>query len=127
MPSGAPACTRTGFGQLSSDEVRTPVGFAAWLARLAEQSDPARTIELGRHRCTYRWIAESDRVLGGIALRDGDDDYVSWGPATSVTVSGRPPVGEDSAVGRWAGSSTRRVEQAWIGCWQSAPLTTPPQ
>ncbi|WP_197686174.1 hypothetical protein [Actinoplanes derwentensis] len=63
-----------GFGLRSSDEVRTPAGFAAWLARLAEQADPARTIELGRHRCTYRWIVESDRVLGGIALRDGDDD-----------------------------------------------------
>jgi RimJ/RimL family protein N-acetyltransferase len=33
---------------------------------------------VGKHRCTYRWIVESDRVLGGIALRHGDDDYVRW-------------------------------------------------
>ncbi|MEC3973871.1 hypothetical protein [Amycolatopsis sp. H20-H5] len=27
-------------------------------------------------RCTYRWIVEGDRVLGGIALRHGFDDFV---------------------------------------------------
>ena len=67
-----------GFGLGASDEVRSPGGFAAWLARLGAQSDPATTIDAGRHRCTYRWIVEDERVLGGIALRDGDDDYVRW-------------------------------------------------
>ena len=66
-----------GFGLAPTDEVTTPDGFAAWLARLARQSDPATTPDAG-HRCTYRWIVEDDRVLGGIALRDGSDDYVSW-------------------------------------------------
>ncbi|WP_437774036.1 GNAT family N-acetyltransferase [Arthrobacter sp. KNU40] len=42
------------------------VGFAAWLARLADNSG----------RCTYRWIIESDRVLGGIALRHEFDEFV---------------------------------------------------
>ena len=31
-----------GFGLGPSDEVRSPAGFAAWLARLASQPDPAR-------------------------------------------------------------------------------------
>jgi predicted acetyltransferase len=48
----------------------------AWLTRL--QSDQAKTIDVGTHCCIYRWIVESDRVLGGIALRHGHDDYVLW-------------------------------------------------
>jgi predicted acetyltransferase len=67
-----------GFGLGPSHEVDSPAGFAAWAARLADQSDPAKTIDVGKHRCTYRWIVESDRVLGGIALRHGSDDYVRW-------------------------------------------------
>ncbi|HZC69581.1 MAG TPA: GNAT family N-acetyltransferase [Jatrophihabitans sp.] len=67
-----------GFGLGPSDEVASEAGFAAWLARLSDQSDPAMTIDVGKHRCTYRWIVEGDRVLGGIALRDGDDEYTRW-------------------------------------------------
>lgn len=55
-----------GFGLDPSDDVETPAGFAAWLARLAD------------HHCTYRWLVEDSRVLGGIALRHGDSDYVRW-------------------------------------------------
>ena len=65
-----------GFGLSPSDEVDSPAGFASWVARMADQSDPAKPIDGGEPRCTYRWIVESDRVLGGIALRHGSDDYV---------------------------------------------------
>jgi predicted acetyltransferase len=65
-----------GFGLHSSDEVDSPAGFAAWLTRLASQPDPAE--RAAGHRCLYRWIVEDDRVLGGIALRYGSDDYVRW-------------------------------------------------
>jgi predicted acetyltransferase len=34
-----------------------------------DQSDPAKPPDDGRVHCTYRWIVEGDRVLGGIALR----------------------------------------------------------
>jgi predicted acetyltransferase len=48
------------------------------VARLTDQSDPAKAIAAGKARCTYRWIVESDCVLGGIALRDGNSDYNLW-------------------------------------------------
>ena len=73
-----PGAHEDGFGLAPSDEVGSPAGFAAWLDRLADQSDPTRTTARGRHRCTYRWIVEDGRVLGGIVLRDGTDDYVAW-------------------------------------------------
>jgi predicted acetyltransferase len=88
-----------GFGLRPSDEVHSPEGFAAWVARLAEQSDPARTIDVGRHRCTYRWIVEGDRVLGGIALRDGADDYVRWAGHLGYGIR---PSARGRGLGTWA-------------------------
>jgi predicted acetyltransferase len=73
-----PGLHEDGFGLRPSDEVDSPAGFAAWVARLADQSDPAKPVEAGRVHCTYRWIVESDRVLGGIALRHEFNDYVRW-------------------------------------------------
>ena len=64
-----PGVHEDGFGLRPSDEVDSPTGFAAWVARLADQSDPAKPVEAGRVHCTYRWIVEGDQVLGGIALR----------------------------------------------------------
>ena len=55
-----------GFGLLPTDEVISEAGFAVWLARVAEDST----------HCTYRWIMEGDRVLGGIALRHEFSDFV---------------------------------------------------
>jgi predicted acetyltransferase len=63
-----------GFGLGPSDEVDSSDGFAAWVALLADESGP-KAVETGRG-CTYRWIVESDRVHGGIALRHGLNDYV---------------------------------------------------
>jgi predicted acetyltransferase len=76
VTSGVPASTRTVSGCGPSDEVDSPTGFAAWVARLADESDPAKAVEAGRARCTYRWIVEGDRVLGGIALRHELNDFV---------------------------------------------------
>jgi predicted acetyltransferase len=64
-----PGLHEDGFGLHPSDEVASPAGFAAWVARLADQSDPAKPVEAGRVHCTYRWIVEGGQVLGGIALR----------------------------------------------------------
>ena len=64
-----PGLHEDGFGLQPSDEVDSPAGFTAWVNRLADQSDPAKPLGRGRVHCTYRWIVEGHRVLGGIALR----------------------------------------------------------
>ncbi|WP_091553644.1 GNAT family N-acetyltransferase [Micromonospora pattaloongensis] len=61
-----PGLHEDGFGLLPSDEVNSPAGFAAWVARLTDEADPAKPNDAGH---VYRWIVEGDRVLGGIALR----------------------------------------------------------
>ncbi|SIM62938.1 GNAT family N-acetyltransferase [Micromonospora cremea] len=71
-----PGLHEDGFGLRESDEVRSPDGFAAWVSRVADRSDPARPLDAGQVRCTYRWIVEGDRVLGGIALRHELNDYL---------------------------------------------------
>ncbi|MET9031200.1 GNAT family N-acetyltransferase [Nocardia sp. NPDC004168] len=70
-----PGSHEDGFGLRPSDEVDSPAGFAAWVARLGRESGQA-TIEAHRVHCTYRWIVEGDQVLGGIALRHGFNDFV---------------------------------------------------
>jgi predicted acetyltransferase len=73
-----PGAHEDGFGLRPTDEVDSPTGFAAWVARLADQSDPAKQPEAGADRVgsLYRWIVEDGRVHGGIALRHGLNDYV---------------------------------------------------
>ncbi|WP_309244504.1 GNAT family N-acetyltransferase [Micromonospora parastrephiae] len=56
--------------------MRSPAGFAAWVTRLNDRSDPAKPLDAGQVRCTYRWIVEDDRVLGGIALRHELNDFL---------------------------------------------------
>ncbi|MEU7846787.1 GNAT family N-acetyltransferase [Micromonospora parva] len=70
-----PGLHEDGFGLRSTDEVRSPEGFAAWVTRLADQSDPGNRPDAGTV-CTYRWIVEDDMVLGGIALRHQLDDHL---------------------------------------------------
>ncbi|SDM58095.1 GNAT family N-acetyltransferase [Nonomuraea jiangxiensis] len=63
-----PGLHEDGFGLTPTDEVDSPEGFAAWVARLGKESD----------RATCRWIVENDQVLGGIALRHEFTDFVRW-------------------------------------------------
>ncbi|MFI7663095.1 GNAT family N-acetyltransferase [Micromonospora parva] len=70
-----PGLHEDGFGLRSTDEVRSPEGFAAWVTRLTDQSGPGKRPDAGPV-CTYRWIVEDDRVLGGIALRHRPDDHL---------------------------------------------------
>lgn len=58
-----------GSGLRPGDDVDSPAGFAAWVDRLAAESDPARPPAPGWVHCSYWWIAEDDTVLGAIALR----------------------------------------------------------
>ncbi|MGX6606320.1 GNAT family N-acetyltransferase [Micromonosporaceae bacterium Da 78-11] len=65
-----------GAGLRPGDEVRTPDGFAAWVARLVGEQDPATPVAADWVHCTYRWIVEDDRVLGAIALRHRLNDML---------------------------------------------------
>lgn len=63
-----PGLHEDGFGLSPSDEVDSPDGFAAWVARQTEAPDEVRC----------RWIVAADQVVGGIALRREDTEYVRW-------------------------------------------------
>ncbi|GAB2827259.1 GNAT family N-acetyltransferase [Actinocorallia aurea] len=56
-----PGAHEDGFGLGPDDEVGSPEGFAAWVARLDASA------------ITHRWIVADGRVLGGIALRADSD------------------------------------------------------
>jgi len=71
-----PGTHEDGFGLLPEDDVSSSAGFAAWLRRLIEESNPATHLGEGKVHCTYRWITEDDQVLGGIALRHELDDLL---------------------------------------------------
>ncbi|WP_280274384.1 GNAT family N-acetyltransferase [Nocardia wallacei] len=62
-----PGAHEDGFGLAPTDEVESQTGFTAWVKRLTYDTDT-----------TYRWIAEDNRILGGIALRHNVDDHVNW-------------------------------------------------
>lgn len=71
-----PGVHEDGFGLRSSDDVDSPTGFAAWVTRLIHESAQVTAADDHRTRCTYRWITESDHVLGGIALRHELNNFV---------------------------------------------------
>jgi predicted acetyltransferase len=70
-----PGSHEDGFGLHADDDLESAAGFRAWLARLDLQSDPATAPPPGKVHCTYRWIIEDDRVLGGIALRHDLNEF----------------------------------------------------
>jgi len=84
-----PGLHEDGFGLAPTDEVDSPTGFAAWVARLADQSDQA----------TCRWIVEGDQVLGGIALRHEFNDYVQWAGHVGFGIR---PTARRRGLGAWA-------------------------
>lgn len=55
-----PGCHEDGFGLTVDDDVDSPRGFSDWVDRLRNDA-----------MCTYRWIVEGPRVVGGIAVRHG--------------------------------------------------------
>ncbi|WP_410614500.1 GNAT family N-acetyltransferase [Amycolatopsis sp. lyj-109] len=77
-----------GFGLLASDEVRSPGGFSAWVARLVADAS-----------CRYRWIVEADVVLGGIALRHGSGEFVRRAGHIGYGIR---PAARGRGLGTWA-------------------------
>ncbi|MEU3314972.1 GNAT family N-acetyltransferase [Streptomyces sp. NPDC048387] len=101
-----PGLHEDGFGLEPSDEVASPAGFAAWVARLAEAAGP-EAAEAGR-ACTYRWIVEGGQVQGGIALRHGGHDHV---PAYGHIGYGIRPSSRGRGLATWA--LGRMLGEAW--------------
>src|SRR5262245_22435218 len=65
-----------GTGIMRARDLDSADGFAEWVRLLNEQDDPAQPLEEGLVRCTYRWMVEGDRLLGGIALRHTLTDFL---------------------------------------------------
>ena len=65
-----------GSGLHDDDDVDSAAGFAAWVARLANKSDPAQPVDADQVHCTYWWIAEDDAVAGSISLRHELNDFL---------------------------------------------------
>ncbi|WP_106403754.1 GNAT family N-acetyltransferase [Actinocorallia populi] len=72
-----------GFGLEPGDEVESASGFADWVARLVGQAQAERA------GCTYRWIVEDHRVLGGIALRHERSAFGDIGYGVRPSARGR--------------------------------------
>lgn len=53
-----PGFHEDGFGLKADDDVESAQGFSDWVERLRVDAE-----------CTYRWIVQGERVVGGIALR----------------------------------------------------------
>jgi predicted acetyltransferase len=92
-----PGLHEDGFGLRPSDEVASAEGFAAWIADLAKRSDPASP-EVGQPQVFFRWLVDNVRVLGGVALRVGDDDYVQWAGHVGF---GLRPSARGRGLGTW--------------------------
>ncbi|WP_214325178.1 GNAT family N-acetyltransferase [Nonomuraea sediminis] len=84
-----PGFHEDGFGLLPIDEVDSPGGFVAWVARLDGESGA----------CTYRWIVDGGRVLGGIALRHGFGEFVQWAGHIGYGIR---PSARQRGVATWA-------------------------
>lgn len=84
-----PGAHEDGFGLRPTDDVHSSAGFAAWVTRLADEAGAT----------TYRWIAEDERVLGGIALRHTDTDYVRWAGHIGFGIR---PSARRRGLARWA-------------------------
>ncbi|MEU7866444.1 GNAT family N-acetyltransferase [Dactylosporangium sp. NPDC049140] len=62
-----------GTGLREGDDVHSPDGFAAWVAKLLRCEDPQLTPAPAHVHSTYRWIMEGTTCLGAIELRHAID------------------------------------------------------
>jgi predicted acetyltransferase len=65
-----------GHGLGEHDDVDTVDGFAAWVARLIEQSDESIPVAPDRVHASYWWIVEDGVHLGAITLRYRLNDFL---------------------------------------------------
>lgn len=62
-----------GSGLREGDDVSSPDGFAAWVAKLLRCEDPTMTPPPSHVHSTYWWITDDATCLGAIELRHGID------------------------------------------------------
>jgi predicted acetyltransferase len=62
-----------GSGLREGDDVSSPDGFAAWVAKLLRCEDRTTPPPPGHVHSTYRWITENTTCLGAIELRHAID------------------------------------------------------
>ncbi|WP_433040213.1 GNAT family N-acetyltransferase [Dactylosporangium sp. CS-033363] len=62
-----------GAGLRAGDDVHTPAGFEAWVAKLRRCEDPALPPPPEHVHSTYRWIVDDRVCIGGIELRHAID------------------------------------------------------
>ncbi|WP_326569062.1 GNAT family N-acetyltransferase [Amycolatopsis rhabdoformis] len=84
-----PGLHEDGFGLDPTDDVVSPAGFAAFVARLTGEAP----------HVIYRWLVEDGQVLGGIALRHGPADHVSWAGHLGFGIR---PTARRRALAAWA-------------------------
>lgn len=65
-----------GSGLTADDDVDSPAGFAAWVARLHRNGDTRVPPEPGRVHADYWWLVEDGEVLGAISLRHELNDFL---------------------------------------------------
>ena len=65
-----------GTGLHPDDDVRSAEGFAGWVERLRQQSDPNVPLPEGRVPAEYWWIVDGDTYLGAITLRHELNDFL---------------------------------------------------
>ncbi len=71
-----PGTHQDGAGLNAADEVDSADGFARWVARLRREADTTVPPAEGRVHCTYWWITEDGRYLGGISLRHTLNEFL---------------------------------------------------
>jgi predicted acetyltransferase len=71
-----PGVYQDGTGIGFAGDLDSADGFAEWVRRLTEQEDRGKPAPADFVHCTYRWMVEGDRVLGGIALRHELNDFL---------------------------------------------------
>ncbi len=66
-----------GSGLRDEDDVDSADGFAEWVGRLQEQSDPGWVPPSDRVPARYWWVVEDGEVLGAISLRYELNDFLA--------------------------------------------------
>jgi predicted acetyltransferase len=93
-------------GLRDGDDVSTPDGFAAWVAKLLSCADPQTALPADRvAHSTYWWITEGAAVLGSVELRHDIDHPLLLDAGGHIGYSVRPGQ-RGRGIATWALAAT---------------------